>query len=226
MARIGLLIIATWKYDVFLKPLLDSVNKHFFKNEDVDVYIFSDKPLEFNYERLKIQVLSIKHYPFPYATLYRYKHFNAFKNVLTSDYLFYLDADMLIVDEIDDEVLPDSSGLIATIHPGFFRGGGSWCKNKKSLAYTKYPKKYYAGGFQGGERNMYIKVCEILKTLIDTDENNGIMAEWHDESFWNYWLSISLFKEISPSYCYPESWTLPFKKKILALDKNHAEMRK
>lgn len=31
---------------------------------------------------------------------------------------------------------------------------------------------------------------------------------------------------LSPAYCYPQSWRLPFPRKIIALDKNHAAMRK
>jgi len=31
--------------------------------------------------------------------------------------------------------------------------------------------------------------------------------------------------QLSPSYCYPESWSLPFDKKLLALNKNHNQIR-
>ena len=64
---------------------------------------------------------------------------------------------------------------------------------------------------------------------IDQDDKNGIVAVWHDESHLNRYLSetfaLDQLKTLTPSYCYPESWNLPFKKKILALDKNHAEVR-
>ena len=30
---------------------------------------------------------------------------------------------------------------------------------------------------------------------------------------------------LDPSYCYPESWDLPFPKRLLALDKHHEEIR-
>ena len=60
---------------------------------------------------------------------------------------------------------------------------------------------------------------------VKVDEKNGVMAEWHDEGFLNLWFGIHNCKELSPSYCYPESWKLPFPKKILALDKDHAKMR-
>jgi hypothetical protein len=31
---------------------------------------------------------------------------------------------------------------------------------------------------------------------------------------------------LDPSYLYPESWTLPFPRRILALDKDHAAIRR
>jgi hypothetical protein len=230
MSRIGLLLISTGKYDIFLKPLIDSVDKFFFRGEKIDIYIFADKPYnEKHSDRIEIQVMEIKHSPFPYATLYRYKHFNQYKNTLASDYLFYLDVDMKIVGIVGEEILPDESGLTATIHPGFWHGGGSWCTDTNSLAYTTNRNKYYAGGFQGGARDPYLSVCKLLSENIQKDEDRGVLATWHDESHWNCYLSNNKFKEISPSYCFPEaSWAkgMPFVKRIMALDKNHAEIRK
>lgn len=60
---------------------------------------------------------------------------------------------------------------------------------------------------------------------IDLKEHN-IIAQWHDESHMNrYFHQNTPTIELSPSYCYPESWSLPFNKKLLALDKNHSEIR-
>ena len=89
-----------------------------------------------------------------------------------------------------------------------------------------HQNKYYAGGFQGGKTDIYLKACETMASDIETDEKNGVMAVWHDESHWNQYLYLHEHKELSPSYCYPESWKLPFPKKLLALDKNHADIRK
>lgn len=228
MNRVGLLIIATNKYDIFIEPLLRSVDKYFFKNETVDIYLFVDKVYNVKHsERLNIVQILIEHKPFPYATLLRYKHFTTHSHLLKSEFLYYLDVDMRIVAPIGDEILPEKYSLVATIHPGFYKGGGSWCTDKKSNAYTKpeYRRKYFAGGFNGGKAKEFLLMSEILSEAIEEDEKNGVMAEWHDEGFLNLWFGIHNCKELSPSYCYPESWRLPFPKKILALDKNHAEMR-
>ena len=228
MNKVGLLIIATNKYDVFINQLLRSVDKYFFNGHTVDIYLFVDKPYKGEHsQRLNILQIHIKHYPFPYATLYRYRHFTEHSIYLTSEYLFYLDVDMRIVASIGDEILPKDVSITATLHPGFYKGGGSWCTNKESKAFVclEDRKKYYAGGFQGGTNKGFLNLAKYLNVLIQDDEKKGIMAEWHDESHLNAWLSGFRCHELSPSYCYPESWKLPFPKKILALDKNHAEIR-
>lgn len=228
MNRIGLLIIATNKYEIFIEPLLRSVEKYFFKKEPVDIYLFVDKKYHgLHLSRLNIVQIPIEHKPFPYATLYRYKYFSTFRQLITSQYIFYLDVDMRIVAPIGEEILPTDCSLVGTIHPGFYKGGGSWCVDEKSNAFTPYydRKKYYAGGFNGGTNEAFLTMSRVLSEAITEDESRGVMAEWHDESFLNKWFNMLKCKELSPSYCYPESWKLPFPKKILALDKNHSEIR-
>ena len=39
--KIGLLVIATGKYDMFVPPLFKSVKKHFMNNHDVTVFVFT-----------------------------------------------------------------------------------------------------------------------------------------------------------------------------------------
>lgn len=231
MNRVGLLLIATGKYDIFLKPLLDSVDKFFFKNENIDIYIFSDKPLDLEYQRMNIEVLEIAHYPFPYATLYRYKHFDKYKDVLTSDYLFYLDVDMKIVGKVDEEILGD---IVCVQHPGFWHGGwGSSNCSPDSLAWLSKEKhfEYKAGGFQGGKREIYLEACNILNARIQDDESRNVLAEWHDETHWNWYIKTLAknIKTLDAGYCYPEAnWAkgMPFVKRILALDKEHEKIRK
>lgn len=233
MARVGLLLIATGKYDQFVGPLLASAEKYFFRGEEVDIYLFSDKPYTKPVEqtRFNLQVMEIKHYPFPLATLYRYKHFDAYRNVIKSEYVFYLDVDMEFVSEVGPEILGE---IVCVEHPGFYRGGwGSENCSPDSLAYLpkEARKGYKAGGFQGGAREKYLEACNILHARIMDDESRGIMAEWHDETHWNWYLKTLApkAKVLSPSYCFPEAnWAknMPFPKKIMALEKNHAEIRK
>ena len=222
--KIGLLLIATGKYDIFIEPLIESIEKHFFKNHNVYIFLFTDSDKEYDYTNTKI--IYKEHKPFPYPTLERYKTFSKNSELFDDcDYLFYCDIDMLFVDDVDTEIL---SERVATIHPGFLGKRGTPETRKESLAYVSPKEKlvYYAGGFNGGTKNEFLKMSKHLSENIQKDLDRNIIAIWHDESHMNrYFLDNPPTKVLTPSYCYPESWQLPFKKKLLALDKNHSEIR-
>lgn len=228
MKKIGLLIIATNKYINFVKPLIKSANRFFLKNYDVNYFVFTNQDFEIING---VNVIHQEHMPWPMTTLKRYEIFDKNKEILKDmDYLFYCDADMLFVGDIRDEILPNSEfGLVGTEHPGFYgKRRGTYENRKESLAYVSSNEGeiYFAGGFNGGTSKGFLKMCENLSKNIKEDEKNGVVAVWHDESHLNrYFIDNKPEKVLSPSYCYPESWGLPFEKRLLALDKNHNEMR-
>jgi histo-blood group ABO system transferase len=127
---------------------------------------------------------------------------------------------------------------VATQHPGFwFRGSNFYTYERRpeSTAYIPYGqgKMYYAGGFNGGKVENFLKMAEVIVNNVNTDFDNGIIAEWHDESHLNrYLLDTPPTVELTPSYCYPEAvrfnsigWDVPFEPKIIALEKNHNVIR-
>lgn len=144
------------------------------------------------------------------------------------------------MDAVGEEILPDvakGEELVAVPHCGFYAvGGGSWGNNPESTSYTVPEKRigYYMGGFQGGTRDGYLKASEIMAKNIETDSRNNVLAEWHDETHWNKYLSeLPAFKKLNPSYCMVEQMELrikwqvdSFQPKLLALAKNHEELRK
>ena len=74
-----------------------------------------------------------EHEPWPLPTLNRYHTFLSQEEfLLTQDYLFYADVDMLFLDYIEDEIL---SKRVATIHPGFPLGACQVESNENSTAY-------------------------------------------------------------------------------------------
>ncbi len=62
----------------------------------------------------------------------------------------------------------------------------------------------------------------MLSKNIEQDLSVGVIARWHDESHWNWYLNTNpnMVKIISPSYLYPEGFDLPFEPKILIRGKN------
>ena len=231
MNNIGLLIIATNKYNVFVEPLIKSadqffMNKKLFSENKVTYFVFTDEPLDIESKR-EIVYIPVRHKAWPWMTLGRYKIFNDNKDILSNmSYLFYSDVDMRFVNHVDEEIL---SERVATIHPGFNGGRGTPETNPASLACVSPDEQmtYFAGGFNGGTSEEYLKMSEKLSSNIQKDHDNRIIAVWHDESHMNrYFIDNPPTKVLDPSYCYPESWNLPYEKKLLALDKNHQEIRR
>ena len=226
--KIGIVVIATNKYIQFIGPLTDSIRQHFLPEEEVSVFVFTNQKIE----RKDVVVLPVEHRPWPGMTLYRYKIFTQYAEKLNEmDYLYYLDADMRVVSKIGAEVLPkQEGGLLGTIHPGFHGNPqrGTYENRPASTAYLPKHKarNYYAGGFNGGRAAAFLQMAKTLAHNIDQDTSKGITAIWHDESHLNRYLNDHPPElEMTPSYCYPESWNLPFEKKILALDKDHNSIR-
>ena len=225
--RIGLLLIATNKYVNFLQPLISSADEFFLKENEVTYYIFSNENIDI-YSNRKIVKIDIDHRPWPWMTLGRYQIFFDSKELLSEmDYLYYCDVDMRFVDEVGDEILGERVG---TLHPGFV------FKNKRgtpeirpeSLAFigNEQNMEYFAGGFNGGTSEEYLKMSEILSKNIKIDFENGIIAIWHDESHMNrYFVDNPPTNILSPSYCYGETMNIPYQRKIIALNKNHNEIR-
>jgi histo-blood group ABO system transferase len=224
--KVGLLIIATNKYIKFLQPLIESADKHFLFNRDVTYFIFTNLDIELVSNR-KIELIKIEHREWPWMTLGRYQIFKENSELLSNmDYLYYCDADMRFVDFVGDEIISEK---VATQHPGYFGRRGTPETRKESLAYISNNEEmqYFAGGFNGGSSKEFLKMSEVISENINKDYSNGIIAIWHDESHMNrYFIDNKPTKILDPSYCCVENWfDCPFGRRLLALDKNHSEVR-
>lgn len=222
-ATVGLLVVATGKYISFVQPLLDSANRFFCTDHDVTYFIFTEgeppaypNVVKFYHERVG----------WPYDTMMRCAMYLEHADELARmDYLFACDADMLFVDTVSDEIFADR---VATQHPGFVGKRGSYETDFRSTARVRFDegRYYFAGGFYGGTSEEFLKMTQTMVTNIKIDLSNQFIAVWHDESHLNrYFIDNPPTKILSPEYCYPESWHLPYHKRLLALDKNHGEFR-
>jgi len=225
--RIGILVISTNKYNTFLQPLIYSADEHFLNGHDVTYFVFTncvDVELFSDREIIKTYV---DHREWPWMTLGRYKIFSENRSLFDDiDYLYYCDVDMRFVGAVGDEILSD---IVATQHPGYFGRRGTPENNILSLAcvYPHEQMQYFAGGFNGGSKSEYLKMADTISNNIDIDYSRGIIAIWHDESHMNrYFIDNCPTKILDPGYCYGESMSIPFTKRLLALDKNHSEIRK
>lgn len=224
---ISLCAIATRNYKQLVQPLLDSVNQYFLTDYQIVFHLFTDVRQEYvSTGRIIFEQHLIPSWGFPEATLFRYAAMYSMPRSEYGDYVFYVDCDSSFVAPVGDEIL---APIVATLHPGYYNGGGSWETNEKSLAYIKSEsrKKYWCGGFQGGSTDHYYAICRLLKERINADTKNGVKAIWDDESHFNWFLAENGgFLSLTPEYMMPEpvskrvAWGINhFEPKILALEK-------
>jgi histo-blood group ABO system transferase len=221
--NVGLLIVATGKYICFVNPLIESAKKHFCKNQHVTYFVFTDQEYDPPADVIRIEQRRLG---WPYDTMMRYQvYLDHWQSLSSQDYLFACDADMLFVGDVGNEILGER---VATLHPGFVGKRGSYETNPQSKACIgkKEGLHYYAGGFYGGAKTSFFHILKTNMNHIEDDLKRGLIAVWHDESHWNrYCIDFPPTLVLTPAYCYPEKWNLPYEKKLLALDKDHATFR-
>jgi hypothetical protein len=246
--KIGILVIASNRYKEFFDDLYKSLEKNFLPNYEKVIFYFNDSQKNMTEQYHNVVDIKVKHQPWPGMTLYRYKFFNqARKQILKScvEYLFYVDADMRIVNLVDEIILPKGTKtLTAVFHPGFYNDRTklkSHETNPNSSFFVPKNKRvvYIAGGFQGGKTKEYLDATLELSKKIDYDyKYKKLIPIFHDESAWNFYLikNVKKFNVVNPEYCYPEKskqviqthfkGCIGLTPRILALEKNHKEFQK
>lgn len=236
--KIGVSVIATGKYyRLFFDQLYRSLQENFVPECKKTIFLYTDAGVSVN-DYNDVVSISVDHEPWPMPTLKRFDKFQQTRNIyelFDIDLMFYIDVDMRVVEKISLEEV--NSELVGTVHPGFYnKPFQSYTieRNEESLACIRIQEiidlssfHYYAGGFFGGHIDRFNRMAEVLQQNIQSDLDNGIIAVWHDESHLNHYFNVieQPTLKLSPSYCYPESWNLPFEKKIIALDKDHRNVR-
>jgi len=225
--KISINIIATGNYARFIEPLVNSAEKFFFTGMDKTYIVYSNREIECPDN---IILKKIEHEEWPFPTLKRFHYFTlAKKEILESDYSFYIDADSLFTNPFEIHV-SQGNETIATVHPGYKGGPGTPERNTSSLAYIGHHEMntYFCGGFFGASSEEFIKMSEEISENIDKDLSNGIIAIWHDESHINkYFLknrpSIILDHTLTESE--GNFYKGEMKQKIIFLDKEHKDIR-
>lgn len=238
----GILLISTRKYKVFVQPLIDQLAQYFLGGYKRTVFVFTDEPMELNGHGMNVQQWLIPSYKWPYPTLMRYAMFDDNREELKKcTHLTYMDVDMAVVAPIGNELLVDE-GLVVVRHPGYYKnngwGNGDNENPKESTSYmvAENRKHYFCGGVQSGTAEAYLELSKVLSANIKKDEENGVMAVWHDETHYNKYVNENFdkipMKELTPSMCMVEQINLrelwginDLPVQIVALAKNHSEIR-
>lgn len=233
--KIALLNIATGRYIRFAEQLYQSINRFFLPGHEKTAFLFTDSN-EFTTSHIPLHKVIQPRRGFPIDTLLRYNYFlSQIEELESYDALFYTDIDMRVVAPIGDEILPENpSQVIAVAHPGYFGKSLGTPETRPSstacISPTEPRPYYWAGGFNGGGTKGFLEMAKVIAGNVATDAGNSLVAIWHDESHLNrylttIWNTTRHVKTLTPSYCYAEGTDLPFEAKIVALKKDHNEIR-
>jgi len=208
--KILVLMIATGpECIVYIPPAIEALKK-FFPPHDVLVFTDSEEPLD------AIKVYH-PHTGWPQVTLRRFHAtLSQRDSLLRYDHILFLDTDMLVCQPIVLEEI-FGKGITAVVHPCF---PDCFERRPESAACVVGDPIYYQGCLVGGSTAEFITMCEAITKGIDTDDANGIMAVWFEESHMNRYLmehppAISL----SPAYAYPRLINLSHPETWMPADK-------
>lgn len=227
MKKIGILFICTGEYWKFWDNFYRSCEENFLIDEEKHYFIFTDSEELLKIKDKRLHPIFQEKMDWPFPTLYRYKIFMKNKDYFNDmDYLIFCNANLFFSEKVSRNELFADKNLFVTLHPGFFNKKPkkfTYETNIKSLAYTekKEDSIYVCGGFNGGTKDEFLNIAEILDYNIDKDFSEGIVAIWHDESHINNYVQNhkKKFNILSPSFCYPQHYDIDISKKIIVQDK-------
>lgn len=224
--KVAILYICTGKYNQFFHGFFESSEKYFLKDiAEIEYFVFTDD-LNLS-DSPKVHLFERKCQGFPLDSLFRFDMFLSISDKLKEfDYCFFFNANMLFVGEVGHEFLPEKEGLMAVIHPGFYNKTAArlpYERNKESTAYIPREKNrsyiYYMGSLNGGRTREFLVLAKTCSDNTHNDYDRGVIAQVHDESHLNKYLTSHKCLGLSPAYAYPEGWNLPFTPKIIIRDK-------
>ncbi len=210
-------------YEAYAEQLMESAREHFHPTARTEYIILDGEA------------------GWPNGTLLRYHRL--LRERIETDWLYMIDADMLMVSEIYAEILPpEEFAIVLTEHPGYVDMPAEelpFEDRPESACYVPLEKRrrYYCGGFWGGERLEVFDVARMMVKRIDEDISHGITPRWNDESALN--CAVTHYggyqARLSPAFCFPADptfyeqhvWTQKYEPRIIAVDKppEHREGR-
>jgi len=150
------------------------------------------------------------------------------------DYLFLLDIDLLILNRVGSEILGKLVGVVHFCSI-YFNGEeimgptkreyprgklgeywGAFPQCNSGMNYENDPKseayiaphdrrRYYRGGFLGGEAQAFVNMCKTVADTMDADEVKGVRAVTADEAHVNrYFHTNPPERVLSVEYLYPD----------------------
>lgn len=212
--KVAILYVCTGKYIRFWEEFYNSAEEHFLPGVQKHYFVFTDQDFP---ESTSPHVTKVhqENLGWPDNTLRRFHMFLKVESELeTHDYLYFFNANCRFKKDVGSEFLPERDDqLLVVRHPGHIErpiNEMPYERNPRSRASIPYGKgEYYVcGGVNGGTSKTFLAFARHARAAIDADFHDGIVAEWHDESHINRYITEHPFSLRPASYCYPQNWKL------------------
>jgi hypothetical protein len=229
--KIGIMYLATGRYICFWEEFFKSAEKFLFPEHEKVYFVLTDNEHIYAEENDNVKKYFYPKLSWPEAGLMKYDAFlkakEEFKDI---DYLYYFNANMVFIDKIGDEILPDekNGNLAIAVWANFWhnRDNLEYPYNRDVNCWAYIPEKqgeyYFMGGLYGGKTKEFVEMCEFLNGKIKEDLEKDVIA--HDESYANKFMLDKNPLIITPNYAMPQNWKIEgFKDNIKAviLKKHH-----
>lgn len=209
--NVAIIFVGTSKYADFFEGFKSSNDKYFLTDCKKHFFVFTDQPQNKLFDSEDVTVTEIEHRGWPWVTLHRFKYMNMVApQLMTYDYVFFIDADLWPCDDITSEILDHNKPLIGVQHPGFLDKIGTFELDPRSTANIfdgKYNTQIYRQGcFWGGKSSWIVDMIKKLDKNVDTDTENDMIAVWHDESHMNkhFLINNDYVHTLHPGYATPQ----------------------
>lgn len=237
--NLSVIFIGTGKYLNFLPTWYESCEKYLVPNIKKQYYVFTDGELSDPSEN--IIPYYQEHLIWPYITLLRFETILRASDYLSkSDLVLFLDADMLLVDEVTEQDIFTDKKYIGVHHPCHYLKmpphnihPGAFETNSDSLACITDKDDssiYFQGCLWGGKVPHVIDMMQELQRRTKDDLSRDVIATWHDESHLNKFYSerVNDVHILGPSFAYPEVFAgyCEFDPKIVHLAKDNSKYHK
>jgi len=226
--KIGVICLANGPYSIFIDNLIQSCEEKFLPKYSKEYFIITDSDFECSKQK-NVYVILRERKGWPLDCLLRSQYsFELEKELQKLDYVYFFNANMSIYSEVNEEILPDESGLVGVEHACFThrdKNQFTYDRNPLSLAYIPQGEGtiYYQACLWGGKSSSFIELSKTINEWTITDLNNNVEPVWLDESYLNRYFLNNPPKLLHPIYAWPTHMPLYSDSpelKILQLQKN------
>jgi len=225
--KITFVVTATGAYfDHFFDDLARSILERAFPSRDVSLLCLTDRSPP---QRAGVRFAHIERLGWPFDSLLKFHRIRDAYAQIDADYVFCIDADMLVVREFDAAIL--DSPLCAVVHPSFHNRTSQATFETDSISTAFVAKsqrrRYYQGCLFGGQKCSFSSMVDRIAHSIEVDLSRAVIAVWHDESHLNKFASENEILALDPGYAFlaARGDAFPAATKVLHLHKENDRLR-